>query len=256
MAYQSIFKRYELKYLLTRSQKELILQAMAPYMTADKYGRSTIRNIYYDTDSYRLIRRSIEKPKYKEKLRVRSYTLADSDSTVFVELKKKFDSIVYKRRIPMRERDAVSWLSGNAQCPADTQISREICYFLRYYESLTPKVFLSYEREAYYSSTDPSFRVTFDENILSRTDALSLSEAPSGTSLLEEGYVLMEVKCAGGIPLWLVKVLSREKIYKTSFSKYGEAYRRLIFPRMITKYQKENVKKCHDQFSKEYSTQS
>ena len=91
MAPQTVFKRYELKYMLTLEQKERMETAMSPYMELDKYGRTTIRNIYLDTDSYRLIRRSIEKPAYKEKLRIRSYSRATADTTVFVELKKKYE---------------------------------------------------------------------------------------------------------------------------------------------------------------------
>ena len=101
MAFQTVFKRYELKYMLTLEQKEKILQVMANYMKLDKYGRTTIRNIYFDTDNYRLIRRSIEKPAYKEKIRIRSYSQATADSTVFVELKKKYQKVVYKRRLPL-----------------------------------------------------------------------------------------------------------------------------------------------------------
>lgn len=108
MAFQTVFRRYELKYLLSEEQKEKIIDAMAPYMEPDEYGRTTIRNIYYDTENYRLVRRSIESPVYKEKLRVRSYTQAAADSTVFVELKKKHDSVVYKRRLPLAERTAAT----------------------------------------------------------------------------------------------------------------------------------------------------
>ena len=115
MAYQSVFKRYELKYLLTQEQKERVLEAMAPYMELDKYGRTTIRNLYYDTDSFRLIRHSIEKPAYKEKLRIRSYSKADPYSPVFVELKKKYDSVVYKRRLAMAETEAIGWYRD--RCP-------------------------------------------------------------------------------------------------------------------------------------------
>lgn len=229
MAFQTVFKRYELKYMLTQEQKSTILEAMAPYMDLDRYGRTCIRNIYFDTDNYRLIRRSVEKPAYKEKLRIRSYCQAAEDTTVFVELKKKYDSVVYKRRVPLYERDAMSWLSHEQDCPQDTQISREIDYFLRYYGALKPTVFLSYEREAYYDKNGGDFRVTFDDNILCRQEDLHLSSPTYGTPILPEGKVLMELKCSGGIPLWMINILSREKIYKTSFSKYGTAYSELIF---------------------------
>jgi len=230
MAYQAVFKRYELKYLLTQQQKERILSAMEPYMTLDQYGRTTIRNIYFDTDNYRLIRRSIEKPAYKEKLRIRSYQKAKPESTVFVELKKKYDSVVYKRRMSLSEEEALDWVTGKMHCKEETQISDEIDYFLHYYETLHPVVFLSYEREAYFCKDGGDFRVTFDDNILCRREDLSLESDVWGTPILEEGKVLMEIKCSGGIPLWMVHALSQEHIYKTSFSKYGTAYQTMIFP--------------------------
>ncbi len=230
MTVQTVFKRYELKYLLTEQQKQTVLAAMADFMEPDAYGRTTIRNIYFDTDNYRLIRRSIDKPAYKEKLRIRSYKQAKDTSTVFVELKKKVDSIVYKRRISLPEKEAMEWLAGKHHCHTDTQISREIDYFLRFYESLRPAVFLSYEREAYAAKDGSDFRVTFDGSIFCRQEDISLGSAVYGTPLLPEGKVLMEIKCSGGIPLWMTGVLSRERIYKTSFSKYGTAYQTLIFP--------------------------
>ena len=230
MAFQTVFKRYELKYMLIPEQKEKILEAMSPYVELDKYGRTTIRNVYFDTDSYRLIRRSIEKPAYKEKLRIRSYSQATANSTVFVELKKKYEKVVYKRRLPLCEADAMSWVCREQACPFDTQISREIDYFIDFYGKLKPTVFLSYEREAYYDKGGADFRVTFDDNILARQSDVNLCSNVYGEPILPEGNVLMELKCSGGIPLWMVEVLSRERIYKTSFSKYGTAYTALIFP--------------------------
>ena len=242
MAFQTVFKRYELKYMLTFEQKEKILEAMLPHMELDKYGRTTIRNIYFDTDNYRLIRRSIEKPAYKEKLRIRSYTRATADSTVFVELKKKYEKVVYKRRLPLCEQDAMSWVCRERSCPINTQISREIDYFIDFYGKLNPTVFLSYEREAYYDKGGGDFRVTFDDNILCRQTDVDLCSTTYGTSILPEGKVLMELKCSGGIPLWMVEVLSRERIYKTSFSKYGTAYSTLIFPEIYL----PNSTKCKE----------
>lgn len=224
MAFQTIFKRYELKYLLDAGQKEVLLEVMEPYMKLDQYGRSTIRNIYYDTDTYRLIRQSLERPAYKEKLRVRSYGKASRRSDVFVELKKKYESVVYKRRIALPENQAIRWLSGQCPCARQNQISREIDYFFVFYETLHPAVFLSYEREAFYSLGGDDFRVTFDENILYRENDLSLEAEVYGTPILDKGQVLMELKTSGGIPLWMSRFLSRQGIRKTSFSKYGTAY--------------------------------
>lgn len=231
MAFQTKFQRYELKYLLTPEQKEKVLMAMAPYMQPDRYGKTTIRNLYYDTDTYLLIRRSIEKPVYKEKLRLRSYSRADAGSAVFAELKRKHADVVYKRRISLPNRDAMAWLSGEKHCARHTQIAKEIDYFLKLYGSLHPAVFLSYERQAYACNDGSDFRVTFDDTILCRQEDLSLESEVYGTQILPEGKELMEIKCSGAIPLWMIQVLSEEKIYKTSFSKYGTAYKTLIFPK-------------------------
>lgn len=241
MAFQTVFKRYELKYMLTLEQKERILQAISPYMALDRYGRTTIRNIYFDTNDYRLIRRSIEKPIYKEKLRIRSYSQAKSDSTVFAELKKKYEKVVYKRRLALCEQSAMDWVMQRKKCPLDTQISREIDYFIAHYGDLFPAVFLSYEREAFYEKNGGDFRVTFDDNILCRQNDVSLTSPIYGEPILTSDKVLMELKCSGGLPLWMVEVLSKEHIYKTSFSKYGTAYEKLIFPN-INKQRSNNIK--------------
>lgn len=219
-----------MKYLLTPDQKEAVLRAMQPYMEPDRYGRTSIRNLYYDTDNYRLIRRSIERPVYKEKLRVRSYGRAEPDGVVFAELKKKYKHTVYKRRLLLRAQEAADWLAGRRSCPVRTQIAAEIDYFVSYYETLHPVVFLSYEREAFAAKDGGVFRVTFDENILCRQEELTLDSEAYGAPVLEPGLVLMELKCAGGIPLWMTHTLSDERIYKTSFSKYGTAYQNILFP--------------------------
>lgn len=249
MGYQKVFKRYELKYLLTEEQRDKILMAMEPFMEMDRYGESTIRNIYFDTDGSILARRSIMKPDFKEKLRIRSYQKADADSIVFTELKRKYDHVVYKRRIGMPERDAMHWICGysrgtdpvlrrGSEEAGDIQVSNEIRYFLDYYPGLRPAMFISYDRQAYkmkapaqmtpeqrmQAGYDRGFRVTFDQNILCRDYDMSLCADVYGKRILPEGKVLMELKCSGGIPLWMTEVLSAEHIYKTSFSKYGTAY--------------------------------
>lgn len=207
-----------------------ICAAMAPYMQMDRYGRTIIRNIYYDTDTYLLIRRSIEKPTYKEKLRVRSYAQATPKSTVFVELKKKYDGVVYKRRVSMSESEAMAWIGQRTYGGKQTQIVDEVDYFLDFYRPLRPAVFLTYEREAYFEVGGGDFRVTFDDTVLARQEDISLASDVYGTPLLPDGMVLMEIKCSGGIPLWMSHVLSEQQIFKTSFSKYGAAYRTMIFP--------------------------
>ncbi|MDE6059092.1 MAG: polyphosphate polymerase domain-containing protein [Clostridia bacterium] len=222
MAYGSIFKRYELKYILSIEQYRLIKSEMERYMRGDKYGESDICNLYCDTPNFLLIRRSIEKPFYKEKLRIRSYGVAKKGGDVFMEIKKKYNSVVYKRRIVTDEEAAFGMLSGNAT--NESQIGKEIAYFTKLYEELQPRMFISYRREAFYGKDDKDFRITFDRSILWRTHDLSLGSGIYGEPVLPEGKVLMEIKTAAAIPLWLVKILSENKIYKTSFSKYGTAY--------------------------------
>jgi len=236
MAYKAIFKRHELKYILTKEQKERILKSIEPYMKLDAYGRTTIQNIYFDTENYRLIRRSIEKPDYKEKLRVRSYANKNTENKVFVEIKKKYEKVVYKRRISMREEEAMQWLCGELPASLDSQIAREIDYFLQYYGGLKPALFLSYEREAYYSQDGSDFRITFDENVRCRQERIMFQSDAGGIFVLDEDEVLMEIKCSGGMPMWMAEILSREKIYKTSFSKYGTAYQNIIYPKLRGEY--------------------
>ena len=226
------FQRNEKKYLLDQPQYEQILKDLKPYMEEDRFYQSKICSIYYDTDSYELIRRSIEKPDYKEKLRIRSYCTVGAESPVFVELKKKYNGVVYKRRLCLPNRDAMAWLSGQKSSGSDTQIANEIDYFMQLYGILQPTLFLSYEREAYYCKDGTDFRVTFDDTILCRQENLSLEADVYGAQLLPDGMTLMEIKCSGGIPPWMVQMLSKEKIYKTSFSKYGTAYKTLIFPQI------------------------
>ncbi len=229
MEYQTVFLRHEQKYILTPQQKTAILGSMTSHMIPDGYGRTTIRNVYFDTENYRLIRRSIEAPVYKEKLRIRHYGTVLPDDPVFVELKKKSQSVVYKRRIMMPEKTAAEWLCGEGGLPVQAQIAKEIHYFRDLYRPLKRTVFLAYEREAYCDPGGGDLRITFDENVRARTTDLTALAGDQGTCLLEDGLVLMEIKTAGAIPVWLTGTLSGMKLYKTSFSKYGEAYRQIIF---------------------------
>lgn len=228
MGYQDIFERYELKYLITKEQKALLLEAMDTYVQPDEYGRSTICNIYFDTPDYLLVKRSLEKPVYKEKLRVRSYGRATRESEVFLEIKKKYMGVVYKRRISAGEQEAMDYLLNGKALSCGGQIAEEIDYFKGMYQGLAPVVWLSYEREAFYGRDDRELRVTFDENILWRRQALSLCTKSYGMPVLEPGMVLMEIKIAAAMPLWLCRLLSENGIFQTGFSKYGRAYEQMM----------------------------
>lgn len=227
MKEQMVFERYELKYQMNKKQQAAVLAAMEPYMVEDEYGHSSIRNLYLDTPEYRLIRRSLEKPVYKEKVRVRSYGPAGMGDSIFVELKKKYHSVVYKRRLALPQEQALQCIAGEMAWP-DTQIGGELAYTMNFYQTLTPMVFLSYERDAYRDADGGSFRVTFDEEIRFRQEGLTLDSDTAGIPILGEGQVLMELKVAGGLPVWMARVLSEQKIYQTSFSKYGTAYQQIL----------------------------
>ena len=225
MAYQNVFERYEYKYLLNPSQKKALLNEIDGKLKLDRYGRSVIRNIYYDTDSFRLIRDSLDHPVYKEKLRVRSYQRAGIEDMVFVEIKKKYKDVVYKRRVAVPKSAAKDWIDRGNDLPFKSQITSEIDYFVNFYEGIEAKAFLSYEREAYFGIEDPEIRLTLDENILARDTDLDLGSDVWGTSLLPPGTTLMEIKISGSMPVWMSRFLSRNNIFKTSYSKYGTYYK-------------------------------
>ncbi|MEZ3475029.1 MAG: polyphosphate polymerase domain-containing protein [Lachnospiraceae bacterium] len=153
---------------------------------------------------------------------------AAAQDKVFIELKKKYNDVVYKRRESLSQLETLEWIVQGTPFPKATQIGNEIDYFFDYYGTLKPKVFLSYEREAFYALDGSDFRVTFDEQILARQEELSLSREIWGEPLLDDEQILMEIKTSGGIPLWMSRVLTQQKLYKTSFSKYGTAYEKLI----------------------------
>ncbi len=222
-AVQYCFERYEKKYFLTPLQKEIFRQHIAPYVQPDAYGRYTICSLYYDTPDWRLIRASIEKPIYKEKLRVRSYGVPAKDGRVFAELKKKFDGIVYKRRIEQRADTVAAFLDGTV--PARTQIEKEIFRFQQFYHT-APRVFIAYDREAY--AGENGVRVTFDTGIRFRETTLSLTAGDHGTPLLTGDRVLTEVKIPAACPLWLSHALSEAGATPVSFSKYGTFYRQKL----------------------------
>ena len=222
------FERRELKYRITDAQRAALEAAFGARMVPDEYGESTICNIYYDTADYRLIRASLEKPAYKEKLRLRSYGVTEPGGEVFLELKKKYKGIVYKRRITLPEDAAGEFIAGRAPLGEHGQIGREIEYFTAFYAPLLPAVHLSYERSAWFSREDRDLRITFDKNIRFRQEDVSLTLPAGGRRILPEGESLMEIKAAAALPLWLVSELDTLGIYQSTFSKYGEAYKAIL----------------------------
>jgi len=230
------FQRCEIKYLLHETAFQNLTAVLAGYMEADGNcsADSTyhIYNIYFDTENDDIIRRSLAKPYYKEKLRLRSYTIPHSESDrVFLELKKKIGGVVCKRRAEMRLDEANRFVA-TGQAPAgagylDRQVISEIAYFLRCYP-VAPRVAINYQRMAFYGREDRDLRITFDTNIRTRRHSLALVQGGGGRDLLEECPYLMEIKTVGALPLWLARVLSTNGVYRTSFSKYGTEYKRYL----------------------------
>ena len=224
MKVQTIFERTEIKYIITFRQREALLQRIASHIQPDEYGERTVCSLYFDTDDFLLIRNSLDKPLYKEKLRLRSYSTPKNDSNVFLELKKKYRGVVYKRRQTLPYTEVTDYLLCG-KMPNDSQIMREIEYTMKHYRDLRPRMFIGYDRTAFYSKTDRELRITFDKNVRFRTEYLDLAKGSYGENILQPNLCIMEIKSLQSMPLWLTAALNELKIYPGSFSKYGTAYR-------------------------------
>lgn len=242
----NVMKRYELKYRLSKEQLIYFKEAISSYMKIDKYGLTSIASLYYDTPDYKLINRSIEKPKFKEKIRLRSYGLAKEDTPTFLEIKRKAEGIVYKRRVDLYENEAEE-LFKTKEGDNNEQITRELEAFLERYHSLEPKYLLIYDRLAYYQDNS-DLRITIDMNPRYRTHDLNLHTSMDGISLLEEGGAILEIKVQHSIPLWLVEILSKGKIYQSSFSKVGTAH---MLEMKRAREKKLEINHLHDYVGKE-----
>lgn len=221
-AFINVMKRYELKFRLSKEQLAFFKSEISKYMKVDQYGLTTISSLYYDTPDCSLINKSIEKPKFKEKIRLRSYGPATETSPVYLEIKRKLDSIVYKRRIRTTEKEVSKFLAGDYEFDKE-QISRELNAFKEEHPKLEPKYLIIVDRVAYYQE-DSDLRITLDTNPKYRNYDLNLHSSNDGIPLVEEGGAILEIKVQYSVPLWLSDILARGKIYKTSFSKVGTAH--------------------------------
>lgn len=225
---KTTFRRIEKKFILTKDQFSGIKEEIQKRFDPDEYGETKICNLYFDTPSYLLVRRSTEKPVFKEKLRLRTYGIPTKSSPSFVEIKRKYKSEVYKRRICMPLDEALDFLKKEKEIKNPSQISREIEYFLSFYKNLEPMFYISCDRSAFFCKDDRDVRVTFDKNITWRTYDLDLTKGSYGEFLLPPDMILMEIKVPDTIPLWLAKLLSELGVAGVSFSKVGNVYKNLI----------------------------
>lgn len=246
--YTGTFERKEVKYRLNPVQVRTIKQALGAYMAPDEYGQTSITSVYYDTRNRDMISRSLEKPAYKEKLRLRTYGPRSAQAPVFVELKKKHKGIVYKRRIAVSESAAQLFMVGvpygraigrhpladealeaESHSAKSLQIAEEIAACVRRNGPVFSSMAILVERVAWAPLPDTrgaqaeGVRITFDERICYR-DLFAPEGKRASVPLLAAGEAIMEVKVPGAYPLWLVRMLDDCKAYPTSFSKYGEAY--------------------------------
>jgi hypothetical protein len=238
-----IFNRYERKYMINKKQKDELVEFIKNYLIEDPYsinGQSyQIFNIYFDTTDFSIIRNSISKPVYKDKLRLRAYKCPiQGDDIVFFEIKKKFEGRINKRRVNLKYNDAMNYINKGI-IPSfdnylDSQIMREIDYFVKIHKA-RPGAFISYDRLAYMSNSD-DLRVTFDHQILFRTKSINL-EMIGGLNILQSSDIyLMEVKSSDNFPFWLARKLSEYELYSQSFSKYGKAYQQYLLGGDIDDY--------------------
>ncbi len=232
-SFKDVFQRIELKYLMDDDQYNALRERLQGMAEVDSYGETSILNIYFDTPDYKLIRRSLEKPIYKEKLRLRSYGIPKDDTTSFIEIKKKYKGIVYKRRIGMPYEQSLAYLVDGEPVAKQSQISNEIDYFMSFYKGIAPAMAISYDRIAMAGVEDPELRITFDRNIRWRTENLDLKYGNVGNEILQPGQHLMELKIAGAIPMELAHILDELNIRKTSFSKYGKGYEQMMQQKLV-----------------------
>jgi SPX domain protein involved in polyphosphate accumulation len=231
MKLKKVFQRKETKYLLEPEQFQQFMSELQQVMKVDEYGLHTIQSLYYDTNDFRFIRHSMDKPKYKEKFRIRSYGVPTGTSLVFLEIKKKVNGIVYKRRVPMAYSDYQSWIQEGKfpESVQPIQIASEIQWLFKQNPDLMPRVMIAYDRCSLFDEEDSEFRVTFDQNIRYRKNNLALDAGSYGELVAPEIGVLMEVKAMGAYPLWFVELLNRHQVRKASFSKYAQTYQRHLF---------------------------
>jgi len=229
---QNIFRRCEKKYLITNEQGATLQRLITSYTAVDQQGEYLIRDLYYDTANWDIISKSIEKPSYKEKLRLRLYGEYTSESQGFLEMKRKYDDIVYKRRIAFPLDEFKDRCVREIISEVDSQISREISYFLQI-NPVSEKIHIAYKRTAYNGIEDKGLRITFDRNIVFHLCSLNSNKfdeynLDNNYQILDSNQMLMEIKTEGAIPLWLTCALSENNIFPVSFSKFGTCYARYI----------------------------
>ena len=247
-------RRVEKKYLITRSEKATLLKALKKQLVHDEYYKEEILSLYLDTDNFDLAIKTIDRPEFREKVRVRAYNVPKRSTRIFFEVKTKLATnktkIGNKRRLIIPLKDFYSYMntgknleqiaaSASNNNPQQIQVAKELDYLIKHY-NLRPKIIIVSNRTAFSGKNDPTFRLTFDENLRFRTTDLKLEKGSSGEKYFPstpdpKRGIIMEAKTINAMPPWFVDEISRLKIYPTRFSKYGKIYQ------LITERNNKNV---------------
>lgn len=226
--HEEIFNRIEKKYLIDVPTRKKLLNVIEKNTKEDKYFKSEIFNIYFDTDNFDLIIKSIENPDFKEKFRARGYSGFDR---VFLEIKTKEKErdvrIGHKRRVLLTHKQFKKFLKREktAEELAGGQIAKEVDYLVSYFD-LKPQILVYYSRKSYVGEDD--LRITFDENLSYRNKDLNFKRTIHDKHYFsDKRNIIMEVKARGGMPLWLTHLLSENKIFPERFSKIGKIYEKI-----------------------------
>lgn len=229
-----VFNRREIKYIINEDQYKLMIDLLDEYMQKDNNANDneyyTVYNIYLDTINDDLISKSLLSPSYKEKVRLRSYYPFEDETSIFFEIKKKYNGIGNKRRSKMSYKDALNLINNKGLSENNNdynkQVIKELEFICKTYD-LKEKCEIFYDRSAYFGKDNDDLRITFDKNIVSIREGETFE-------LLDSNKLILEIKTTLAMPLWLTSFLSKNNIQKTSFSKYGTEY---------TEYLKRKLKK-------------
>ena len=220
---QTVFSRNEKKYLMTQAQANKLIEVLATNMKPDTYGTYWVQNLYFDTENWDIIRTSMEKPHYKEKMRLRCYGTQETTDRMFLEFKKKYSGVVYKRRLPILPSTILQHSIDEILSSDNSQIARELAYHIQR-TGATERFYIAYYRQAFAGISDEGLRITIDSNISYRLDTLCFTEPERGCPALDPNTFLLEIKTPISIPLWLAHLLCELEIFPTSFSKYAACF--------------------------------
>lgn len=245
---KTTFKRVEKKLLLDSSLLPQFIEAISEHMVPDEYNKDgkpyAICGIYFDNDNDDVIRHSTSKPKYKEKLRIRSYGVPDDNTTVFIEIKRKVYGVGVKRRARLKLSEAREYIESGKHPEGlkyiDEQVLREIDY-LRETTPMYPKIYVSYLRHAYFGKDDKNFRITIDSDIITRRYDLALEAGRYGEPLLPPNTVLLEIKFEGNLPLWFSQLFDKLGVTFGSYSKSGTEFKKYKLHQILDTNPSEDI---------------